>query len=305
MRYNVDHLIYAADSDLRNTIRTAIRLKESIDESALRAAVDRLPLRFPYYAVRLVQDGESLFYETNDAPIVISKNGKAVTLASEESNHHLVAFAYKDNILYYDSSHFLMDGGGQFPSLKMLLYEYLHIMHPEEEFDLALMPQPGDEISPKELTDQPYHKEPLPASPLGGRERPKHIFKLDDMPQGYDNAKHWTAFRMKILQKELMAYASSADGSPATFISSCMYRAINDLHPENRLPLVCGMQHQFRKALGNLESHSSHVNIVPIVYPDRYRDRDLDHLNTLGRGSLIINADVEHDKLTVNEEGHH
>lgn len=301
MRYNVDHLIYAADDTLWNTVRIGITLTEPIDAAALRAAADRLPLRFPYFAVRLVQDGDSLFYEPNDAPFVISEDGKCVALASEESNHHLMAFAYKGNTIYNDISHFLMDGGGNFPVVIMLLYEYLHQVHPEEEFDLSKIPQPGDKISQEELTDHPYPTEPIPVNPLGGRRRPEKVFKLDDMPQGYDNIGDWTSFRMKILKSEMMDYISSADGSPATFISSLIYRAISDLHPENQLPLVCGMQHQFRKALGNLRSHSSHVRIVPIVYPNSYRNRDLDSINTLGRGSLIINADIEHDKLVVNE----
>jgi hypothetical protein len=194
-----------------------------------------------------------------------------------------------------------MDGTGNMLSILMLLYEYLHIVHPDEEFDLSKIPQPGDKIHPEELTKEPYPTEPIPSNPLGGRDRPEKVFKLDDMPQGYDNMKDWTSFRIKIPQKEMMVYASSVDGSPATFISSLIYMAISDLHPENQLPIVCGMQHQFRPALGNMRSHSSHVCIVPIVYPDHYKNREIDSINTLGRGALIINADIEQDKLIVNE----
>ena len=43
-----------------------------------------------------------------------------------------------------------------------------------------------------------------------------------------------------------------------------------------------------------------HVNIVPIIYPDRLRGRDVEQLNTIARGSLILRADDANDLLTVN-----
>ena len=301
MRYVTDHFMYAAGSDFRNTIRTSLEMTEPVDESVLRQAVDRLPLRFPYYAVRLIREGEDYFYESNDAPYVISPNGKAVTLGSEESNEHLVAFAYSGNYLYIDSSHFLMDGGGQFPFLKMLLYEYLSRKYPEAEFDVSDIPQPGDEIRPEEMTDDPYPSDEIPVEFPIMEPEPEEIFMLKDQPQGYEHAEEWTSFRFKVKQADMMKYASSADGSPATFVSSLIYRAISDLNPENRLPLVCGMQHQFRKALGNPFSHSSHVRIVPISYPDKVREKDLMIVNTIGRGTLLIRASDEADSQSINE----
>ena len=111
----------------------------------------------------------------------------------------------------------------------------------------------------------------------------------------------WTSFCFLIPQKELMAFVSSIDGSPASFVASLLYQVITSLYPENRLPIVCGMQHQFRKALGRPFSHLSHVNIVPMVYPDNMRNADLERLNTISRGILIIRASDENDVLTVNE----
>ena len=301
MRYVTDHFMYAAGNDFRNTIRTGIEMSEPVDEALLRQAVDRLPLRFPYFAVRLIKEGESYFYESNEAPYVISKDGKAVKLGSAESNEHLVAFAYSGRYLYIDSSHFLMDGGGKFPFLKMLLYEYLSRKYPEAEFDIADIPQPGDEIRPEEMTDDPYPEEEIPTDFPEMKSEPEEIFMLRDQPQGYEHAGGWTAFRFKVKQKEMMQYVSSADGSPATFVSSLIYRAISGLNPENRLPLVCGMQHQFRKALGNPFSHSSHVRIVPISYPDKMRERDLGTINTIGRGVLLLRASDAEDSHSINE----
>lgn len=78
-----------------------------------------------------------------------------MTLGSEESNEHLVAFAYSGNYLYIDSSHFRMDGGGKFHFLKMLLYEYLSRKYPEAEFPETLFVQTGEcSLIPEEQTEQ-------------------------------------------------------------------------------------------------------------------------------------------------------
>ena len=44
-----------------------------------------------------------------------------------------------------------------------------------------------------------------------------------------------------------------------------------------------------------------HVNVVPIIYPDKLKKWDIERLNTSARGQLIIGADDENDILTINE----
>ena len=300
MLYKVNHLIYAADAQLYNTIRIAITMTEPIVPELLAAALQTAAKRFPYFAVKLVHSGEALYFEPNPAPFVLSSGGRTITLGTSESNCHLFAFAYRDNALFVDTSHFITDGNGVFPFLKTILYCYLHLLHPDEVFDESTIALPSSPISPEEAECNPYPEELLPAEPFGSMTRPKQIFTLDDQPQGYANKKNWTSFRLHISQKALMSYVSSVDGSPASFVSSLLFRALSELHPSNTLSVVCGMQHQFRKALGKPFSHLCHVNIVPIEYPVRLRDEEMMKLNTITRGRIIIRADDENDKLTVN-----
>ncbi len=300
MSWRVNNLLYAAGPELVNTIRIGITLTEPVQEQALRPALQKAALRYPYFAVRLVRRGEAYWMEPNDRPFILSPKGRTVTLGSQESNCHLFAFAYDGCRLWMDSTHFITDGNGMFPFLKTLLYYYLRALHPDAPFDMGEIALAGSEIPAAEAEDDPYPAEPVPTQPLGDLSRPEEVFRLQDQPQGYENADGWVSFRFRIRQKDLMTFVSSVDGSPATFIASLMYRSIADAHPDNRLPLVCGMQHQFRKALGAPQSHMCHVNIVPIVYPARLRGRDVELLNTIARGSLILRADPENDLLTVN-----
>ena len=79
-----------------------------------------------------------------------------------------------------------------------------------------------------------------------------------------------------------------------------MYRVISDLYPDRKLPIVCGMQHQYRKALRKPFSHLCHVNIIPIAYPDKMRGKSIELLNTMARGKIIIRGDDANDLLSVN-----
>ena len=300
MIWKVNNLLYAAGPELVNTIRIGITLTESVDEQALRSALLKAAQRYPYFAVRLSRRGEEYVMEPNDLPFVVSPNGRTVTLGSEESNFHIFAFAYEGCRIFLDTSHFFTDGNGMFPFLKTLLYYYLQTAHPDVPFETSGIALAGSEIPAAEAEDDPYPTEPYPDRPLGTLARPAAVFQPNDQPRGYENADGWTSFRFRIRQKDMMAFVSSVDGSPATFIASLIYKAIADAHPETELPLVCGMQHQFRQALGAPLSHMCHVNIVPIIYPARLRSRDVEQLNTIARGTLILRADDANDLLTVN-----
>ena len=300
MSYRVNNLLYAAGPDLVNAIRLEITLTEPVDVPALREALGKAALRFPYYAVKLVQCASEYRMEANELPFVLSPEGRTVTLGTRESNYHLFAFAWDGCRLYIDTVHFITDGNGLFPFLKTILYYYLHLLHPEYPFDTEEICLAGTSVPHGEGDDDPYPEEPLPEQPLGSLSRPEEVFRLPGQPQGYENAEGWTSFRYRIRQRDMMSFVSSVDGSPATFIASMAVQAITAQHPENRLPLVCGMQHQFRKALGRPLSHLCHVNIVPIVYPERLWKKDIQQLNTMARGTLILRADDANDILTVN-----
>ena len=300
MRFMPDHLIYAIDEEHYNTYRLEIMMNEPIIGEALVRAAAIVQKRFPYFSLRSVKENEEYYYEHNELPFVVVNSERPVRLNSEESNYHMLALAYYDDKIWFDSSHYLTDGNGSVPFLKMLIYNYLHILHPDAEFDMDGIPKADDVISEQEMTDKPYPEEPLDIEPIKKIEHLKGVFTAYDGITGYSDMDKWTSFRITLPQKETMKYASSVDGSPATFISSLVYRALSDLNPDNHKPLVCGMQHQLRKVLRNAFSHSSHVNIVPINYKDNVRGWDIERLNTLGRGSLILGADNGNDALTVN-----
>lgn len=301
MSFKVNNLLYAAGEDLVNTHRTAVTMKDPVDPQILEEAIRKAAVRYPYFAVRLERRGEEYVMVLNELPFVLSPNGGTVTLGTEESNGHLFAFAWDGCRFFADASHFITDGNGLFPFLKTILYYYVKARYPDAELDVKKFALAGDPVPEEEADDDPYPEETLPEQPVCAETRPEQAFLREDQPGGYENRGQWTSFRFAIPQKELMAFASSIDGSPASFVATLLYRAVCEVHPENRLPLVCGMQHQFRKALGRPFSHLSHVRIIPMTYTDAMRGKDLGWLNTVSRGMLVLRADDANDVPTVNE----
>ena len=301
MEYKVNNLLYASGSDMLGTLRCVITLNEPVNKQVLENALKKAAVRFPYFSVKLVKHEEEYRMVTNDLPFVISPNGQTVTLGTEESNYHLFAFAYDGCRLYVDTSHFITDGYGKTPFMLAILYFYLVELHPDETFDPQMIEYFESAASDAEADDAPYPDDLLPEESVGNNERPEKVFMLQDQMNGYEYMDQWTSFVYLIKQKDLMAYVSGLDGSPVTFIASMLYWTITECHPENRLPIVCGVQHQFRNALGKPFSHLCHVNIVPIIFHYDFDAIEVEKLNTMARGQLMIVSDDSNDVLTVNE----
>lgn len=62
-------------------------------------------LRYPYFCVELQKKDEQYVFVDNERPIVITDSLDGVELNSEESNFHMIAFAYQGNWIEMDVFH--------------------------------------------------------------------------------------------------------------------------------------------------------------------------------------------------------
>lgn len=53
-------------------------------------------LRYPYFCVELQKKNGQYVFIDNERPVVITDSLEGVELNSEESNYHMIAFAYQD-----------------------------------------------------------------------------------------------------------------------------------------------------------------------------------------------------------------
>ena len=78
--------LYSTRRDDPHAIRMMIRLRDPIDRSVLRKAVDMTMQRYPYFCVRLRKKGRQYVFAENTQPVVISDTLKGTELNSESSN---------------------------------------------------------------------------------------------------------------------------------------------------------------------------------------------------------------------------
>ncbi len=297
MKFKPNPLLYGANKDFLSTFRLAIRMKDTVDYDLLSRTVEKVMVRYPYFCVFPEREGENLILRYNKRPLPIFPDDRTVTLGSEDSGWHLIAFGCKDNTIFIDCSHYIADGMGVDSLMKSLLYLYASERYGTE----------GLETERIRMLDSPIcdgeHNYPFPDSAINTEERfilpniHEEAYGLD--PLAFDNEGLY-AYHLHIPQKAMMAKASSSDGSPVSFLSVLLYRAIHRLDRNIEKTVVAHVQHQYRAALRAPMSHHSLVNYIPVTMSPRLNKWDVEKQNTVVRGQVILKGGIEADIASVN-----
>ncbi len=297
MNFKPNPLLYGANEDFFSTFRLAIRMKESVDYPLLVRAVEKTMVRYPYFCVFSEREGESLVLRYNNRPLPVFPDDRTVTLGSEESLGHLISFGCKENTVFIDASHYIADGMGIDPLMKTLLSLYVIERYGEEGVESERVRMPDSPICEEE------YAYPFPSDLLrveGGTVLPKapeEAYSLS--PDAFDKEGLY-AYHLHIPQRAMMSKASSSDGSPVSFLSVLLYRALHRLDAHIDKPIVTHVQHQYRAALQAPMSHHSLVSYVPVVLPPRLSKWDVEKQNTVVRGQVILKGGAQADIAAVN-----
>lgn len=130
-----------------------IRLRDPIDRSVLRKAVDMTMQRYPYFCVRLRKKGRQYVFAENTQPVVISDTLKGTELNSESSNYHMIAFSAEGDRIVLDLFHGLTDGIGAYEVIRTLLYYYCSARY-DEKLSREGIRLAGDVISADEMLNR-------------------------------------------------------------------------------------------------------------------------------------------------------
>lgn len=297
MIFKPNPLLYGANEDFFSTFRLAIRMNSTVDCDLLSRSVERAMMRYPYFCVCPERDGEKLVLRYNKRPLPVFPDDRAVMLGSDESRGHLISFGCKDKTVFIDASHYLTDGMGVDPLLKSLLCLYVSERYGIEglEIDRVRMPDSsvceGEHVYP--FPDRAMNTEAHSILPKA----PEEAYRLD--PDAFDE-KGLYAYHLHIPQKAMMAKANSSDGSPVSFLSVLLYRALHRLDHNIDKPVVAHVQHQYRAALQVPMNHHSLVNYIPVVFSPRLSRWDVEKQNTVVRGQVILKDDKDTDIASVN-----
>lgn len=296
MNFKPNPLLYGANEDFFSTFRLAIEMKETVDHGLLSRAVERVRVRYPYFCVYAEREGESLALRYNKRPLPVFPDDRAVALGSDESDGHLISFGCKDKTVFIDVSHYIADGMGVEPLMKSLLYAYVSMRYGEEGIVTERVRMPDSPICDGEHA-YPFPDRAIETEELNIPDAPEEAYALD--ADAFDGEGLY-AYHLHIPQKAMMTRASTSDGSPVSFLSVLLYRAIRRLDPNTDKSVVAHVQHQYRAALGTPMSHHSLVNYIPVVMSPRLGKWDVEKQNTVVRGQVILKGGNEADIASVN-----
>ena len=297
MKFNPNPLLYGASMDFFSTFRLAIRMKDTVDYDLLSRSAENAMVRYPYFCVFPEREEENLVLRYNSRPVPVFPDDRTVKLGSEDSRGHLISFGCKDNTIFIDCSHYIADGMGVDPLMKSLLYLYVSERYGAEGLQTERIRMPDSPVCDGE------HVYPFPDSAINTGEfctlpkEPEEAYGLD--PAAFDSEGLY-AYHLHVPQKEMMAKASSSDGSPVSFLSVLLYRALHRLDPSIEKNVVAHVQHQYRAVLRAPMSHHSLVNYISVTMPPRLNKWDVEKQNTVVRGQVILKGGKDADIASVN-----
>ena len=284
-----DPLFYISSDKMPFTIRIETVVSDSIEPDALEYAVQLGIKRYPYFAVRIVEENGEYLTVPNSEPVAVYEGPAVYPLGSEQVNRHILAVSYYNNEIYFDISHVITDGNGFYPFIKTVLYYYCCRRY-GLDLDPAGINMADDPLFSDEITN-PYPEESMKiAEPLYEKKIGRY-FRLCDGP--YVKDEKATVYRCRVPQYEMMRFNYDNDGSPCILVSVLMAKAIWSLHPEVKDDLVSAISFNLRPGLGNKHNYRMLCSAIHLDYHDFMRDYEISKLCTCSRGMVTLQSQPE------------
>ena len=280
--------IYETTVENPHTFRVTVKTKDMVDEEILKRAVAKTTKRHPYFCVKLVMEGDDIFFEDNDKPMPVLHTDGPVTLGGEQVDEHLMSVSWWKNKIHFEIYHALTDGGGVYPFIKTLLYYYCSEYY-EMELSTDGIRLTDDPVDPAEWEDP--GRIPIKDAPVllvDKWEQP--AFQIKD-GGAVEITKNCIVYNIRIPEDEFMRFNMSNDGSPGTVVSLFLARAIERVHPGKKEPTVIAMCVNQRKALHAPLAHQSLVGDVRLVYDEKIINKDFNEQCTCFRGMVALQSD--------------
>lgn len=287
--------LYQSGRDNASVIRIHMRMSDSIEPDALRHAVNMTMKRYPYFCVELQNREGNYIFAENKRPVVITNSLRGVDLNSEESNFHMIAFAWHDDKIILDVFHALTDGTGAYEIIRTLLYYYCseryHVELNRDGIRLA-----GDDIPIEEWTDPVLTASELPAPTRTDISKALNPAEY----AGHDNDNIRTVYSVSVSESEFMRFVTQHSGTPGTMTALFLSRAVAKLYPDSEDTIRIALCVNQRKALHAPLAHQTLVGGVMLEYKDKMRNWPLEKQVTAYRGMVIVQTQEERVLAGVN-----
>ena len=272
------------------TVRLCIRLKDPVDGGILDEALLDTSKRYPYLSLRMRKDANRLFYEENRERIVLFHTDKKITLNAPESNYHVWAVCYSDDVIMLDFYHGIADGTGMYMVLSTLLYCYCSRKYGVSDHIGVRIP--GEEIVPEEIAD------PMDLMPdIDMSDAPDHTIETNSFSAGHGDVSYVTDIELD--EDGFMKFCVEHDASPGVMLSLLFARGIDALFPQRDRDIVGSYILNARPMLGAELTHHNCVHTVVLNYSDKVKVKPLEQQAMLYRGMTFAQTEEERVKQTM------
>ena len=297
MNFRPNPLLYGAHEGFLSSFKLVVTMRDDVDYELLLKAVNLAMKRYPYFCVFPQKKGDDIQLSFNEAPVPVFKNGRCIMLGTEESSGHLLAFGCEEKKIIVHASHYIADGMGISPLLMTVLYLYVSEKYGTDGLNSKRILLPNDPVGDEEYA-YPFPEEPILLNNAETKAKPlNQIYSLD--PDAFDK-KGLYSYHLRIPQIAMMDVANPSDGSPVSFLSVMLYRALCALDKEIDKSVVVHVQHQYRAAINAPFNRHSLVNYIPVELSPKIKDRRVELQNTIIRGQIIIGSEPENDLCSVD-----
>lgn len=279
---------------IRYTIRLVLRLTDMIDEKILSAAAEKTQQRYPYLSLRLKRGRKDYYFEENPAPIAVINTDKRISLNSADTNYHVWAVCYKDDMIFFDFYHGVADGTGMNFVLSTLLYYYCAKRYGVA--DHTGIRTLEDPILPEESADPTDNMPQIDPSLIQAPPRQQAFSLIRD---GGNTASNQKIYDLDMPEDAFVKVSSAHDASPGTMVSVLFARSIDAIYPNRTKPLINSYIINDRPMIGALSTHHNCVHSMTFEYSDRVKALPLDRQCTVHRGTTFVNADPDRVEKTV------
>ena len=273
-----------------------LSLRDPVDGTILRWAVEEMRARFPYFYVKTAYRGDDLVTVPNDLPMTVRNTWEPIRLHSEASNYHLAAWKFDARRLAFEIHHALTDGSGLLPYVKSTMFLYLS-KATGQTFDPAGFGLPGD-IIPESESGDPFSKLDIDRieAPLYKKKPIHDFFRLND---GADSSK--TVYYVKLSEMQVMQYCREYDGSPNVLISVMLAKAARRWNPESKKTITVSVCIDHKAMLGVHPNYRMFVGEALLDFPKARDMEDFAKTCTIARGQLMLQAQPENSLWEIKQ----
>ncbi len=297
MNFRPNPLLYGAHEGFLSSFKLVVTMRDTVDYGLFLEAVRSAMKRYPYFSVFPQKNGDSIQLQFNEAPVPVFQDGRCVVLGTEESDGHLLAFGCEGRRIFLHVSHYIADGMGISPLLMSVLYLYISEKYGTDGLNSEGILMPDDPVSDEEYA-YPFPKEPALTYNTQTQEKTSEpVYSLDG---GAFDKQGLYAYHLRIPQIAMMDVANPSDGSPVSFLSVMLFRALCALDPGLDRPVIAHVQHQYRAALNAPYNRHSLVNYIPVALSPVMKERSVELQNTVIRGQIILGSETERDLDAVD-----